>query len=252
MSDDEPRFHAESNEQYFCIINPKEFEVSLRFIDNGVLRIVAKRVGETPEMRRENDTPPDVALPNQRVACRCRTSSGNVTGFTSAKLSSLFSKQYRRTVLKRIFALRGKSNLGKSQSIRTVVELLTGKHPNLKMEHDHVTRVDVRVVLTINGWKIGIESQGAPNSRLIKESLDLFVRVGCDVIVCATRTSGGTVDAVNSLEGYEVHWLEQREHSKPIEQILRNLAVARKIVEQIETLIGSPKPAPARSLAATA
>jgi hypothetical protein len=141
--------------------------------------------------------------------------------------------------------------MGKSQTVRTVVEMLTTKHPDAKIEHDHTTKVDVRVVLTINGLKIGIESQGDPSGRLIKQSLDLFVRLGCDVIICTTRTRGATVDAVNALSEFDVHLLEQREKSQPYEQVLRSLAMARNIVEKVEALIGSTEPA-ARSMSATA
>lgn len=141
--------------------------------------------------------------------------------------------------------------MGKSQTVSTVVEMLTTKHPEAKIEHDHTTKVDVRVVLTIGGLKIGIESQGDPSGRLIKQSLDLFVRVGCDVIICATRSRGATVKAVNALLGFDVHWLEQREKSQPYEQVLRSLAMARNIVENVEALIGSTEPA-ARSMSATA
>jgi hypothetical protein len=154
--------------------------------------------------------------------------------------------------LKKVLALRGKSNVGKSQTIRTVVEMLTAKHPNAAIEHNHATKVDIRVVLNINDLKIGIESQGNPNSRLIKESLDLFVRIGCDVIICATRTSGATVDAVDALAGFDVQWLEQRKQSKVTEQILRNIVMARQIVEKVELLSESPEPPVARSLSATA
>ena len=142
--------------------------------------------------------------------------------------------------------------MGKSQTIRTVVEMLAAKHPNATIEYNHTTKVDVRVVLTINGLKIGVESQGGPNGRLIKESLDLFVRIGCDVIICATRTSGRTVEAVNALQDFDVHWLEQRAKSQTYEQILRSLAVARNLVEKVEALIGSLEPAPARSMSAIA
>ncbi|HKY28772.1 MAG TPA: hypothetical protein VJM12_12605 [Pyrinomonadaceae bacterium] len=148
-----------------------------------------------------------------------------------------------------VFALRGKSKLGKSPTIRTVVEMLTEKCPDASIEHNHTTKRDVRLVLTINNLKIGVESQGGPN---LKESLDLFVRIGCDVIICATKTSGATVDAVNALQGFDVHWLEQREQSKPHEQVLRSLIMAREIVERVEELIGSPEPVPARSFSASA
>ena len=142
--------------------------------------------------------------------------------------------------------------MGKSQTIRTVVEMLTANHPDATIEHNHTTKADIRVVLTINGWKIGIESQGEPLGRLVNGSLDLFVNVGCDVIVCATRTYGANVNAVNSLQGYDIHWIEQPEKSQPHEQILRSVAMARELAEKVEALVRSTKPAPARSMAATA
>ena len=92
-------------------------------------------------------------------------------------------------------------------------------------------------MLGINGVKIGVES-GRP-----QESFDLFVSLGCEVIVCATRTTGETVNAVNALPGYEVVWLEQRAQSVPFEQVLSNLAMARHIVEETEKSIASAKPA---------
>jgi len=126
--------------------------------------------------------------------------------------------------------------------------MLTSKRPDATIEHNYTTKSDVRVVLTINGLKIGIES----GSRLVKESLNLFVTMGCEVIICATRTSGATVDAVNALQGFAAHWLEQREQSQPNEQILRSLVMARNIVEKVEVLIETPAPLPARSFSATA
>jgi len=142
--------------------------------------------------------------------------------------------------LKNVIALRGKSRMGKSQTIRTVVEMLSEKHPDTSVEHNHTTKVDVRVVLTISGLKIGIESQGDPNR--LKESLDFFVKIGCDVIVCATRTSGATVNAVSALQGFDVHWVQQQPKSQPHEQVLRSLIQAREIVEKIEALIAARQP----------
>ena len=146
--------------------------------------------------------------------------------------------------MKTLFALKGKSNRGKSQTIRTVVEMLTDKHPNALIEYKHTTKADVRVVLTIKGVKIGVESQGDP-----KPSLDLFLRSGCDVIICATRRRGAAIDAVNALQGFDLQWLEQEERSQPHEQILRSLATARQIFEKVEMLISAAERVPARSLA---
>ena len=144
--------------------------------------------------------------------------------------------------MKKVFALRGRRNVGKSQTIRTVDELLRAKLPAIKVQHEHRTRVELSVVLEINGVKIGVETTGE-NIGKIQSSFDLFVSLGCEVIICATRTTGKTVNAVNTLQGYEVVWLEQRAQSAPFEQVLSNLAMARHIVEETEKSIASVKPA---------
>ena len=140
--------------------------------------------------------------------------------------------------MKKVFALKGRRNVGKSQTIRTVDELLRAKYPGARVEHEHRTRAELRVVLSINDVKIGVESGGRTQS-----SFDLFVNLGCDVIICAAKTTGQTVNAVNALPDYEVVWLAQRTQSAPFEQVLSNLAMARHIVEKTEDSIASAKPA---------
>ena len=135
--------------------------------------------------------------------------------------------------MKKVFALKGRRNIGKNQTIRTADELLRAKYPSARVEHEHRTRAELRVVLEIDGVKIGVESTGENIGRLL----------GCDVIICATRTTGKTVNAVNALPGYEIVWLEQQAQSAPFEQVLSNLAMARHIVEETEKSIVSAKPA---------
>ncbi|HYV12606.1 MAG TPA: hypothetical protein VE980_17025 [Pyrinomonadaceae bacterium] len=144
--------------------------------------------------------------------------------------------------MKKAIALKGVARIGKSQTIRTVDELLRVKYPDAIVEHEYRTKVELRVVLSINGVKIGIETTGE-NIKRINESFDLFVNLGCEVIICATRTSGKTVMAVNALPGYDVVWLEQQAQSNPIERVLGNLAMARQIVEETEKSIAAAKPA---------
>ena len=144
--------------------------------------------------------------------------------------------------MKKAIALKGVAKIGKSQTIRTVDELLRVKHPGAIVEHEYRTRVELRVVLSINGVKIGIETTGE-NIKRINESFDVFVNLGCEVIICATRTTGKAVKAVNALPGYEVVWFEQQTQSNPMEQVLGNLAMAGQIVEETEKYIAVSKPA---------
>jgi hypothetical protein len=51
-----PCFHAETNDQYFCLLNSAEFEVSLRLFDNGVIRVVATRICEKRESQQADDS----------------------------------------------------------------------------------------------------------------------------------------------------------------------------------------------------
>mgnify|MGYP001590677526 CR=1 FL=1 len=136
----------------------------------------------------------------------------------------------------KIIALRGVSNVGKSTTIKKVYDLLTAKYKDATSEPPFLG-VDIRVVLTINGIKIGIESQGDPSGRL-EESLSLFVKVGCKVIICATRTRGQTVDAVDNLkQNYEIVWLQQEYKANASEQEANNLAMAKKIIMEAEKVI---------------
>ena len=138
--------------------------------------------------------------------------------------------------MKKVFALKGRRSVGKSQTIRTADELLCAKYPDARVEHEDRTRAELKAVLSINGVRIGVESGS-------QASLDFFVSLGCDVIICATRTKGKTVNAVNALPGYEVVWLQQQAQFAPFEQVLSNLAMARHIVEETEKSIASAKPA---------
>ena len=137
---------------------------------------------------------------------------------------------------KEVIGLWGKGNVGKSQTIKKAYEILKSRHKTATEEY-LIDGVDVRVVLTINGLKIGIESQGDPSSRLEK-SLLLFMKVKCTVIVCATRTRGQTVSAVESLQpDYDVIWINQHFRESVSEREPSNRAMARRLVEKVERAI---------------
>ena len=143
---------------------------------------------------------------------------------------------------KKIIGLRGKRNVGKSQTIKKVYDLFKSKHNSIKEELKIEGKTDIRVVLTIGTTKIGIESQGDPGAggRLLK-SLPLFVKLGCMVIVCATRTKGKTVETVEKLQpDYEVLWFEQKAVKSSIpEQQVSNIAMAKQIIGEVEKTIAS-------------
>ncbi len=145
-------------------------------------------------------------------------------------------------------ALMGITNVGKSWTVKKVYELLLSKYKDATTDEDPKpilpVRGDIRVVLTINGVKIGIESQGDPKGRLVKkpdDSISLFVDVGCEVIICATRKCGQTVDAVNVLgqKNYYVIWFKQEKKKSASEWEQSNLAMANKLVKEAEKIINA-------------
>jgi hypothetical protein len=97
-------------------------------------------------------------------------------------------------------ALKGKGSSGKTETIKLVFQLLQNKYPNAMVNLLTPNTIDVKAIMVINGHKVGIESQGDPNSHL-QQSLSDFVNANCSIIICATRTYGMTVDWVNNYSG---------------------------------------------------
>lgn len=103
-------------------------------------------------------------------------------------------------IKKTALAIRGISGKGKSATIKLIRE-------ELKRRYSHTESLliddgDIKSIITISELKIGIESQGDPNSRQGK-SLDDFVSRGCHIIICACRTNGETQQNVINLKSKE-------------------------------------------------
>jgi hypothetical protein len=137
-----------------------------------------------------------------------------------------------------LIAVRGVAKRGKSTSIKKAYELLKNAYPDAEIELGPKTK-DITIIITINitkngvtvKVKVGIESQGDrgdPDSRLVK-SLKHFVEIGCKVIICATRTDGKTVEAVNKLTSHEIKWIEKKNEPHDQKQELANDSVANDI-----------------------
>jgi hypothetical protein len=136
--------------------------------------------------------------------------------------------------MKNIIALYGRANSGKSKTIKQVCKLLK-KHNPTPQYNVLKNGVDIKIIMIIDGIKIGIESQGDPNSRLEK-SLKTFCKEGCLIIVCATRTRGMTVDWVNALSDYSVKWFQQS-YTEAIKQEKSNHSQAQKIIDRVMEII---------------
>ncbi|MDN3670727.1 hypothetical protein QWY93_15490 [Echinicola jeungdonensis] len=138
---------------------------------------------------------------------------------------------------KTAIAIYGQAGRGKSATIREVASQLMNAFPNhtLQIINDGG---DITYIIEINGVKIGIESQGDPNSRQPRSLAD-FVAANCDIIICVCRTSGMTRDAVADLHRnhqYEIIWTaNHRSWQKNQDQL--NLISANEILELIKLIM---------------
>ncbi len=91
--------------------------------------------------------------------------------------------------------------------------------------------------MDINGVLVGIETQGDPSSRL-EESIELFIKEKCKIIVCASRTSGMTVNWINKYsKAFNIEWIEKKNAENDSERENLNNKKAEEIVEKIFCLL---------------
>lgn len=111
---------------------------------------------------------------------------------------------------KTIIAVWGNANTGKSTTIKMIYRMFFEMYSNVTILNEGpISTVDITKIFSVEGHKIGIESQGDPNSNIFN-SLKLFNKEKCELIICATRTKGNTVKEVMIYEsdyGYDVVWL---------------------------------------------
>ena len=113
-----------------------------------------------------------------------------------------------------IFALAGKGGCGKTYTIKKIYEKLSvhKTFQDIDVNYNPAIKAgtDIKGTFKIAGILIGIASQGDPNSGL-KEKLQDFKVGKCKIIICATRTDGGTIDDVISFRPfYQTCWDRQK------------------------------------------
>lgn len=107
-----------------------------------------------------------------------------------------------------ILALKGKSNTGKTTTIKRVRSKILERFGNQAIETDFLSKratSDIKRIIKIGEFKIGIESQGdpvGPSKGLgrLHDSLKYFDEQGCDLIICTSRNSGKTAEYINEYE----------------------------------------------------
>ncbi len=141
---------------------------------------------------------------------------------------------------KTIFAIWGEAKQGKSSTVKEVARLILNQYSSQATTIPHpadFSVADVKFIIHIGNVKIGIEGQGDPNSRLF-ESLKEYSNDGCDIIICSTRTSGATVNAVSDLHashGYDIVWTTNYRSVEKPHDILNQMSAEHifRIVQEV-------------------
>lgn len=143
---------------------------------------------------------------------------------------------------KLVIANRGAGGIGKSSAIKAVYWLLKkdmGIEPDVEVWQGD----DIMAVFDINDVKIGISSQGDPDSWM-ESNMDDFVKKECGIIVTACRMKSHTYQKVYDYLGedndYDIiwygHYVYQVLGAEEIQEIF-NQRYAEQVVMLIEERI---------------
>ena len=135
---------------------------------------------------------------------------------------------------KLVIANWGVGEQGESSSVKNVYALLSEKSSSNVL----INNGDIKATVQIGEALVGIESQGDSNSRQ-GESLRDFLQMGCDIIVCASRSYGETCENIKELKkyGYQVVWTQNDRTDDETMHYYLNRKYAERVVEMIEDRI---------------
>lgn len=135
-----------------------------------------------------------------------------------------------------IIRLYGGEKSGKTESISIALRILLERFPEHAIIIDNGEKSgDVKALLFINGAKVGIESQGDPNSRQMR-SIDEFASMGCDVILTASRTWGMTKRSVEAQREnhYLIYTFKKAKEVDEKKHYVDNEAMGLRLAEFVE------------------
>lgn len=141
--------------------------------------------------------------------------------------------------MKTIIAIYGASGTGKSTTIIETYKMLLERIPKPKDPPD--SDYDINEIIEYCGKKIGIVGTGDPNSDHA-ELIDEKHEANCDIILCASRTKGETVENIRKYySNYNVIWSSNLyltfSDKTMVEKLHLNKVFAKMLVELIDNLL---------------
>lgn len=141
---------------------------------------------------------------------------------------------------KTIIAVYGRYNEGKSDTLKKVCQTILSTFPTAEASQEDINyEHDILLTIQLPNLKIGIESKGDPNSRMLTEdTIKSLADENCDIILCATRTSGDTtykVDEIADNYGYHTLWISSF-WSPKLDYSVLNQKAAENVIDIIKSL----------------
>lgn len=129
----------------------------------------------------------------------------------------------------KIIVLCGRGNLGKTRTLRMVIDKLNG-------EPISYATCDIQTICRHNDQIIAIATKG-DNAAELRANVSYFKSHPCDIAITAARSRGGTHDVIKAYAketGAEVVWIYKRAEAG--DENVVNLKWAERVVEAISNL----------------
>ncbi|MES2649852.1 MAG: hypothetical protein V4717_23450 [Bacteroidota bacterium] len=140
---------------------------------------------------------------------------------------------------KTIIAIYGRSKEGKSETIKNIASIFEKQIAHATVNY-LINSGDILAIVTLGNIKIGLESQGDPNSRMINDNtIQQLINMGCEIIVCASRTEGMTVAKVDDLasrNGFNTLW-KSSYYTNGLNYGNVNMIAAEETIKLIQSII---------------
>ena len=142
--------------------------------------------------------------------------------------------------MKKIIALKGKGNSGKTTTIRKLYTKFIENKFEVVETNFNIAGGDFTAVFKINDKPIGMTSSG-DTYDLVSGNLQKQVDANCEVCICACRSfdrsKKGTNKAISKFEDYESEFIKKSVETNVDKRDEVNSSDALKILNRINTLI---------------
>lgn len=129
----------------------------------------------------------------------------------------------------KIIVLYGRGNLGKTRTLRMVIDKLNG-------ESISNAKYDTQTICHYNDKTIAVATKG-DNAAELCANVSYFNSHPCDIAITAARSRGGTHDVIKSYAqetGAEVVWIYKRAEAGDENAV--NLKWAERVVEEVKNV----------------